>query len=536
MMNLTAAAPARRWLVPAFFALVLGLGLLIFADYGISIDEHISRDNGMVTLKRLAEPLAPGWVARHPDFATYTIPLAEYTDRDYGIAFETPVSLLEQLFNITEVGHKYLFRHLCTFLVCFGGLIAFYQLAARRFGDWRLGLLGALWLLLSPRLFADSFYNDKDAVFMALFAVAMNTGVRFLLRPTLGRAAAHALACALTIDVRLMGIMVPVATLGLLAWRGVRAEVPWRRVAGSALAYGALLVGLVLLCWPYLWPAPGHNFRVALENMSAFRWIGTVFYNGVDVPGNELPWHYVPVWLGITTPVLYLGAAVLGLGLVGYQLVRQHWRLWASAQGLQDVFFLGFFVAPLLAVVVLHSVLYDGWRQLYFVYPAFLLLALRGWVAAARWRAPRAGWRRLLVAGTALSMAATAGQMVRDHPLQNVYFNALAGPSVAQRFELDYWCLGYRQDLAYIAAHDTRPVINVFAPPPNSAALNGELLPPAQRTRLRFVERPEQADYFMTNYRNPDYRTYFAQHPAFHEVFAIWADGRRVHSVYQQTK
>ena len=195
MMNLTAAAPARRWLVPAFFALVLVLGLLVFADYGISIDESISRDNGMVSLKHVLEPLAPGWVARHPDFAAYTTPLAGYTDRDYGVAFEAPVSFLEQLFNIKELGNKYLFRHLCTFLVCFGGLIAFYQLVARRFGDWRLGLLGALWLLLSPRLFAESFYNDKDAVFMALFAIAMNTGVCFLLRPTLGRAAAHTDSC-----------------------------------------------------------------------------------------------------------------------------------------------------------------------------------------------------------------------------------------------------------------------------------------------------------------------------------------------------
>ncbi|RZK52265.1 MAG: hypothetical protein EOO59_13900 [Hymenobacter sp.] len=157
---------------------------------------------------------------------------------------------------------------------------------------------------------------------------------------------------------------------------------------------------------------------------------------------------------------------------------------------------------------------------------------MRGWVAAARWRARWAGWPRLLYAGTALSLVLTAAQMVRDHPLQNVYFNLLAGPNVAQRFEMDYWCLGYRQDLAYIVAHDPRPLITVFAPPPNSAELNSQLLPPAQRARLRFVEQPENADYFITNYRNPSYRNYL--YPF--QVHEIRVDGRRVHSVFQRTQ
>jgi hypothetical protein len=535
MIDLTATSPARRWLVPAFFALVLGLGLLLFADYGISIDEQISRDNGMVTLKYLAEPLAPDWVASHPDFKTFTTPLPEYMDRDYGVVFETPVSLLEQVFAITDAGDKFLFRHLCTFLVCFGGLVAVYQLAARRFRDWRLGLLAALWLLLSPRLFAESFYNDKDAVFMALFAIAMNTGVRFLLRPTPGRAAWHALACALAIDVRIMGVLLPLYTLALLAWRGLRVEVPWRRVATNGLLYSILLAGLIILFWPYLWPAPLENFLEAFDNMRSFRWTGTVFYNGADIHATDLPWHYALVWLGITTPVLYLAAALLGLGLAGYQLMRQHWRLWADEQGLQDIFFLGFFVGPLLAVMVLHSVLYDGWRQLYFIYPAFLLLALRGWVASVRWRAPWAGWRRLLYAGTALSLGLVAAQMVRDHPFQNVYFNVLAGPNVERRFEMDYWGLGYRRDLEYVAAHDTRPVVKVFAPGPSGAQLNLWLLPPEQRDRLHFVDTPEQADYFLTNFRIPGYRSFHDRYYPF-EVYQQWVDGRKIHAVYELGK
>lgn len=528
MINLSATAPAQRWLVPVFFVLVLVLGLLIYRDYGLTVDENQSHDNGMISLKHVALKLKPEWVAADPDFDRYQTPLAEYYDRDYGVAFELPVTYLERLLHYTEVYDKFILRHLFTFLVCFGGLIAIYQLAARRFADWRLGLLAATWMLLSPRLFAESFYNDKDAVFMALFAIATNTGVRLLLRPTVGRALWHALACAVTIDVRIMGVLLPMATVALLAWRGVRAETRWVRLVSISALYLATMSGLVILFWPYLWPAPIQNFVLAFQQMSTFRWGGTVLYMGNFVAATALPWHYILVWIGITTPILYLAAGLAGVVVVVRQMVQQRWRLWSNEQEMQDVMFLGLFLGPLLAVIVLHSVLYDGWRQLYFVYPAFLLLGIRGWLAAAGWRPRWAWWPKALYGATALSLVLTAAQIVRDHPLQNVYFNLLAGPNVAERFEMDYWGLGYLQDVQYIAEHDDRPLIKVYAPDPSPANMNRMMMPMYQRDRMMFIDKPDSADYFITNYRwHPE------PYPYQFEVHQVRSDGRRIHSVFR---
>ena len=55
------------------------------------------------------------------------------------------------------------------------------------FSDWRIGLLSALFLVLTPRFFAESFYNSKDIVFMAVFAVGMNTTISFVLHRALTR-------------------------------------------------------------------------------------------------------------------------------------------------------------------------------------------------------------------------------------------------------------------------------------------------------------------------------------------------------------
>ena len=528
MINLSATSPAQRWLVPVFFALIFVLGLGIYRDYGLSIDENQSRDNGMITLKYVGQMVAPAWIVNDHDFDKYNVPLAQYYDRDYGVAFETPVCLAERLLGYNDGGDKFLFRHLCTFLVCFGGLVAVFQLAKRRFRDWRLGLLAALWLLLSPRLFAEFFYNDKDAVFMALFAIGTNTGVRLLLRPTVSRAVWHAIICAITIDVRIMGVLLPMVTVAFLVWRAVRGEARWNRMAGLSGLYLLVLAGTVVALWPYLWLAPFDNFAAAFKKMSTFRWGGVVLYFGNFVAATDLPWHYTLVWIGITTPLLYVATGLLGLGLAMKNLLQQRWRLWHNDDGMQDILFLALAVGPLVAVIALHSVLYDGWRQVYFVYPAFLLLGIRGWTAAAQWRPRWPWWPRAVYTLTALSLLTTAAQMVHDHPLQNVYFNQLAGSNVGTQFELDYWGLGFRQDVEYIATHDDRPTVKIYAKSPSSADFNRLMLPQYQRDRLLFVENVDSADYFVTNYRwHPEPYSY----P--HEVQQVWADGRRVHSVFR---
>ena len=526
--DLSLTSPWQRWIVLAFFVVVLVMGLLLVRDFGLTIDENQQRDTGMVSLKHVAIDKYPQWVSADHDFDKYNTPLDQYADRDYGVVFETPVCLAERLIGIEDGGDKFLFRHLCTFLVSLGGLIAVFQLARRRFGDWRLGLLAALWLLLSPRLFAESFYNDKDAVFMAMFAIATNTGIRFLLRPTVGRAIWHAVACAVAIDVRIMAILVPLATLGLLAWRGLRGEVRCLRIGGVSIVFLPLMAVLVVALWPFLWPAPLDNFLEAFDKMKTFRWNGSVLYLGAMESATDLPWHYPLVWLAVTTPLLYVVSGLLGMGLILRQLVREHWRLWHDERGMQDVLFLALFVGPLVAVIVFRSVLYDGWRQLYFIYPAFLLVAMRGWVAASRWRPRWAGWPRAMRIATTLCLLGTVVQMVRDHPMQNVYFNLLAGPNVAERFEMDYWGQGYRKDLEYIVEHDMRPQIHVFAPSPSPGEFNRLMLPVTQRDRLVFVDNPDKADYFITNYRwHPE------PYPYRDEVFQLRADGRRIHSVFR---
>jgi hypothetical protein len=266
-----------------------------------------------------------------------------------------------------------------------------------------------------------------------------------------------------------------------------------------------IIVGvlLVVALWPYLWPAPWENFVQALKNMSKFRWNADVRYLGTSIPASELPWHYLPVWIAISTPLPYVFLFLIGAGRTLRQLVYRRGALWYGDAELQDLLFLGLFASPLLAVIALHSIVYDGWRQMYFMYPAFVLLALRGWAVLYRWHVPRlhAAWKRGVIVCSLLYPISIGLWMIKAHPFQNVYFNELAGHNLKNKFEVDYWGLSSRQALQYILKHDHRPYIKICAStilPLDSEKL---ILDSADKKRILVVDSPAKADYIVTNYR-----------------------------------
>jgi hypothetical protein len=216
-----------------------------------------------------------------------------------------------------------------------------------------MGLLGAVILILSPRLFADSFYNSKDAVFLAFFAIGLNTLVCFLLQPSFWRAAMHALACAIAIDVRIMAVLLPIVTIALLVSRGLRGDFASRQLWRCGLTYFGLLLVCIIVMWPYLWAAPLNNFVQAFRNMAYFWWDGEVLYRGEMVRATQLPWHYVPVWVGITTPPLYLLAFGVGLVAIGGQLTRSGWCLYRCDAEWQDLLFLAMELWTIVGLIVL---------------------------------------------------------------------------------------------------------------------------------------------------------------------------------------
>jgi Dolichyl-phosphate-mannose-protein mannosyltransferase len=528
-----------RWVVTAFFGFILAVGLLVFRDYGVSWDETVDQLNGAVNAKYIGELIAPEYTQNQESYGKIP-PLATFTERDHGPAFEYPAIILTKLLGADDSRPVYFLRHLFVFLVYYLGLVGFYGLLRRRYHDWRLALLGVFVLWMTPRMFAESFYNAKDSTFLGLFTLSMCALAFMLERPTWRWVLVHSLAAGAAVALRVTGVLLVPLTAAGVGLTLLTAPPALRR--RLLLCFGGWLLvayAAAILLWPWLWEAPWTNLKTAFLNLSRFqRWDGEVLYRGKLERALNLPWHYAFTWIGLTVPLSYLAA--FGLGLLAWLLgaLRRFRATWATPQGVLDLLAGAWFVGPLFAVVVLHSVLYDGWRHLYFIYPALLYFAIGGvaWLLRG-WQQPTAAPLRWLAGGLlavlGLGALEPVWRIVRDHPHQQVYFNNLITPAeVESDYERDYWALSFRQGLEWILAHDTDAQINVTAERPELIYNNALVLKPADRARIRQVHVLGEAKYFITNYR---------WHPAPYpnaqygwEVYAVYSNGVKILSVHQR--
>lgn len=460
-----------------FFAGLIILGLLIHTDYGISWDEPQSRLTGLVNAKHLSQTLFPFSSTAHLNVSD----LQSFRDKDYGVAFELPVVALEQVLGLQDSRQIYEFRHLMTFLFFLLGAYALVNLIERRWQSWQWGLVGAGLLILSPRFFAEAFYNSKDIVFMSAFVIALATMAAFLQTPTRKTLLLHAFATAFAMNIRIMAVVILATTAAALLVHVFRGGTPLRKAAAYGAGYALLSYGFFVLLFPYIWDKPISGFFEVFTNMASFRWPYDVLYQGEFINARDLPWHYAFTWIGITTPILYLGLFAIGL----IQLAR-------NDRQLLDLILLGILVATFGAVIYFQSVLYDGWRHLYFLYPIMLYFG----VAALRLLAPFS-WA--LIAAHSVFIAIW---MWQAHPLQNVYFNAFAGDEPRYRWEMDYWGLANHDALMHIAKSDDRPQISVYAASNTPLLITKRMLPPQQRGRFLLQQEPApKPDYVLSNYR-----------------------------------
>lgn len=530
------------------FLCVFLLGLILYKDYGIAYDEPINRRNGGISFNAVVKVVNEGFSTtffeNDPQTQQFNVDLNQYQDRDYGVAFDLPVFFLERILGINDSRSQYQFRHILTFLVFLAGVAAVYRIALLRFSDWRLATFAAAMLLLSPRMFAEAFYNNKDIVFMATYAVAGYTLLRFIFQPTLRLGIVHGLASAVAIDVRIMAVMIPFATVALLGVLALRGEVRARRAISLALCYAVATMMFVYALWPWLWVGPMDGsawlapFRKVAEvfgNMSSFRWSGWMQFAGHLYSSGALPKYYLPVWIAMTTPLLYLVLCGVGIAATTLKALRCKFRLWNSKEELQDLVFLAFATLPIAAVILLNSVVYDGWRQVYFVYPWIILLAVRGFTVV--FNANRRPAYRYAICGILIvSCLHTAYWMKTAHPYQNVYFNALAGDRWDRKYEMDYWGLSNLAGLQEIARRDSRANITIAHLGISSVNQALLMLPAQDRARFKIIDDPDHADYVVTNYRtlNPDDAAVFARlRQGERAYFDILVDDKAIYSVFK---
>ena len=479
------------------------LGREIYRDYGIPWDEKAQIDIARVNYDYI--------VKGNPELLTFT-------DRYYGPFFE--VGIYYFLKDLSPSDYYYA-RHLAIYSINLIGLLAFYFLAFRLFKRRGWALLACVLLIVSPRIFADSLYNAKDIPLMDayIFAVAtlfvITDALKNKRRPgvTFIMAGAHAVTTAIALSTRISGLVIVLLTgIGFfLLLLQNRAE--WKRLL---LVFGVYIIGTLgftMMFWPILWHDPLRQISNALIEMNARPYKSINLYIGQLIPGQNLPWHYLPVWIGITTPILVVCGFVithLWAGITGAaNIARRQFGCLIKANSAQIndwLVIFGWLYLPVLAVIAMRTTLYDGWRHAFFIYPAGELIAV--WGMRRIWQFMSARFPGKVAVGVAglimlVGILEPVFFMVKNHPYENIYFNFLAGnpATLRQKYELDYWGLSYKQALDYILENDPSPEIKVYLENSPGKSYIRLMLPSEIASRFKIVDSPERANYYVSNYR-----------------------------------
>lgn len=504
------------------FAAYLIVGLLVHKDYGVSWDEPVSRLNGVVNYKYLTEllnlPVSDAEVLAAPD-------LHKWKDKDYGIAFELPLVAFEKISGLNNTQQIYEFRHLATFLYFLLAVLCLYRMVLNRSGDTYLAIFSTLLLALSPRFFAESFYNSKDVIFLASLIITHFFAIRFFRKPTTIHVLLLSMATAFMTDVRIIGILffAYYGTAMLLTF-GIRTSLRWLSL------YVIFASVFIVLLFPYLWAAPIDHFAKIIDNMSSFRWRGHVLFDGAYIKSYQLPWYYIPKWMLITIPIPVLAFAVAGVLKTVSHLHRLEFR---SRDKLLFEYFATYAIAvPIALILIKRPIMYDGWRQFYFLYFPVLLFAILG--MEFLFDRVRTNPLQRYATFTALGIFAIfqMAWMTQNHPFQNVYFNALAGDDLTNQYEQDYWGVGNTSALKYILDHDPSQITisSVSLTPLGNALL---MLSDEQKSRVQITHPSKSPKYLITNYRYVRDRSdapFLGSHEVFHRVVV---DGNRIITVYR---
>ncbi len=476
-------APTVFWKNPVlwFFFVFAILGLCVVSHYGLGWDDEWSRsDTGYINFNYI--------------FHGAREALLNGNEKYHGPFLELLLVLIEKATGVNDMHQIYLLRHLVLFLLFFISLIAFYK-SARYYFSPNWSLLACLMLVCTPRIFAESFYNSKDIGLLSFFNFSVYTLLRSLHRPSVTNIIWHALFSGMLLAIRIIGVVVPLVTV---AYVGVLFLLNRRnkQLLGFVLLYLVLTIATMILCWPVLWEGPLHHFVQAWLEMKRYHWDGSVLYLGQYVPATELPWHYVLLWIGITTPPVFLLFFIMSIVVFLVQLIRTPFT--TSVQHVVPNISLMLFIIPVCSVVLMHAVIYDGWRHLYFIYPLLILTALHGLYQLKN------QWHKAGLGLLGIQLLLTGFWMVQNHPFEMVYFNSVSRslvPNFNQRFEKDYWGLSYKQALQYLLQKHPGDTLNVaFENLPGE--LNSQALCTEDRARIQ-VEKKEQLKkgFFLTNYR-----------------------------------
>ena len=421
---------------------LIGVLLLLSGDYGRSWDVEVHEYNG----RKAYDLYFGGW-----DVPKFT---RDHDNISYGPAADVVIKLAQD-FTDDQI-QKFKIRTALQALLTLSCLIPVF-LISRRVLPKPLALIAVALVLGTPAFFGHAFINPKDTMAMSGFIWSLWLVLYCFerARPSYGALVALGLLLGVTASIRYLTayvlLLVPlVIALAQTApgssasdrIQGPRPEIPYLGLAVLLAVFGVTY----LLTMPViLISLDPHAVMNVVKMFAHIGWNNDILYFGREVSSQLLPWHYLYGYLFAQLPLYYhlflvtIAAAVLVWGRSTLQTFRAYFGEHPTARTTLIVLVVSL-VVPLLAILIVRPVLYDGFRHVLFIVPLICMVLYFGF-AIVLGEVGRIG-RVLLIGLVAAFWVQSVAAMVRLHPYEYVYYNPLVDP---HDFELDYWGTSFRE-------------------------------------------------------------------------------------------
>ena len=519
-----------------FFLVIFLIGIFTVKDYGLSDDERIERNHSLVIHYYLRSVLEGKFNAdglpiedinksnleKLIEKENVERRIFKYEYKYYGVAMHIPLTLIEQIFDYDlDVQIIYYIRHFFTFLIFFTSLIYFYKLLKKYIlKNEKLAFVATLFLLLSPRIYGDAFYNIKDLVFMSLVIINLYYSFKYLENANNKNLVLLCFISALTINCRIIGGFVIFLTL---IFKMVKISKNKLDMIKTCLKLFLLTYIFYILVTPTSWnnpikfPIEAINFFFNFIDPNSHK-LQKCFYFGSWISSESLPWHYLPVWIFITTPLIYIVFSLIGFfkEIISniknkFKNIDQEW-----------LFCNIILVVMLLFVIIFRPILYTGWRHFYFIYPIIIINAILGlkWLLNITNK-----YNKVIIVIVLINLIYITSWMIKNHPYQYEYFNLVTRDYSVENFETNYWKISNSDALKYIADH-TKTRVRVYL----KIKVNYKLLNKNDRSKIKLVKSVKDADYIIDNdkYGNKKYQEKYEE-ITFKEI-----DGYRLYTIYKK--
>ena len=540
-----------------FFFLFFLIGVLTYKDYGISVDEEFQRSSGLYWLNYILNftpfnEFANEVAQKFQQSKGFTISDAEI-HKYYGVIFDLPAVLLEIIFDINDSRNFFYFKHFLTFSLFFFGSIFFYKLLLNRFSNNFIALMGTIFFVFSPRIYGNSFYNPKDIIFLSILCMAMYFCFKLFDRSNYKNFFIFSIFCALACSQRMWGLFLPISFIGFYFLSVLSKKKEFEKIYGVVFFSFSFLLFFVIF-WPYLWSNPVVNLIEAFKYFSHHGTLNKIqiLFNGDYVKANSVPYSYIPIWILITTPTLYILLFTLGylsilkrffLKFINIKENKIYHDLWRGSNEKKDLFVIFNFTFILFYLIFFNISIFTGWRHLYFMNIFIIYIASYAFYII-NIKLKSKVQKKIFYSFIFVYMFFLAYKMFIYHPYQNIYFNSVfnkTNKSIHEKFEIDYWGLSGKRFLEkIISLEKNKTSIQVASASFIPLERSKKLLLAKDREKIKVVgQEYHKADYIFLNFTsevNKKFNDKYKIPPYFLKINSLVIDNIVVYEVYKNNK